>query len=708
MTYQPLARKYRPMTFSDLVGQETVSSSLSNAIRLGREPHGVIFSGVRGIGKTTTARLYAKALNCTVGVAGEPCGKCENCDAIARGCHEDVFEIDGASNNGVDEIRSLRDTVNYVPQRGKYRVYIIDEVHMLSTSAFNALLKTLEEPPSHVVFILATTEIHKLPDTISSRCLTFHLQKMKPKVIVDRIADILAREHIKYDEKALWLIAREGQGSMRDALTFLDQVIALGDGQVTFAVMKDMISGASIGPYIELLSKCLNREGKSVLEKIAELDSLGIQAKSYIGELATLSRHALIVRTLGVETPEIQSLGLDDGELGRLNDIASGAKEFDLNRLFRTLIKCLEDLDGSEMDRYISENYLLEWCFDPGLPSVEELRKGHFLSHSHSGQKMIPQRTETSSHPKSGVSAATSSAKATDIKPASIKPEALQAIVAEKGFEEPIPSKSKLNVKNFAQGMREALAEPPSKFGKEAETSTLQRQMTATSVAHEPEKSIVGHELDKKKSNFSEGLSPHQGLVSKEFQQNDKISSQSNDGKPASHGAEREDYLGELPSKTEQLNQDRGIATDGSASSGLRSLETKFPETWTQLVDIWKMTRPLEARKLEEVIPLKYTESQIRLGLKVDSLVGKALLQNDGTQKLKQDFCDLFSFKGELFIEILTDESGGESLLKVKERQAIERKEKLKNEALESPFVKHLSTAFGAPVLGVRVSDSNT
>ncbi len=695
------------MTFSDLVGQETVSSSLSNAIRLGREPHGVIFSGVRGIGKTTTARLYAKALNCTVGVAGEPCGNCENCDAIARGCHEDVFEIDGASNNGVDEIRSLRDTVNYVPQRGKYRVYIIDEVHMLSSSAFNALLKTLEEPPSHVVFILATTEIHKLPDTISSRCLTFHLQKMKPKVIVDRIANILAQEHIKYDEKALWLIAREGQGSMRDALTFLDQVIALGGGQVTFTVMKDMISGASIGPYIELLSKCLNREGKSVLEKIAEFDSLGIQAKSYIGELATLSRHALIVRTLGTETPEIQSLGLDDGELGRLSDIGTGARDFDLNRLFRTLIKCLEDLDGSEMDRYISENYLLEWCFDPGLPSVEDLRKGHFLNHSHSAQKAIPQRTETSSYQKSGVSSAVTSSKTTDLNPPSIKPEASKAVVAEKGFEEPVPSKTKLNVKNFAQGMREALAEPLSKLGQEAEKKPLQGQ-TAAASAQESANPIAGHELDKKKSNFSEGLSPHQSLEPHKLHQNDRRSAQTKNGKPTLEELGSEVYLGEVSSPTEPSNHGKVIAIDGNASGGIRVLETKFPETWTQLVDIWKITRPLEARKLEEVIPLNYTESQIRLGVKVESLVGKALLQNDGTQKLKQDFCDLFSFKGELFVDILTDESGGESLLKVKERQAIERKEKLKNEALDSPFVKHLSSAFGAQILGVRVSDSGT
>ena len=186
-SYIPLARKYRPATFSELAGQDATATALANAIRLGREPHAVIFSGVRGIGKTTSARLYAKALNCDTALSPEPCNHCESCLAITAGNHEDVMEIDGASNTSVDDVRALRETVSYVPQRSRFKVYIIDEVHMLSQSAFNALLKTLEEPPAHVVFIFATTELQKIPQTIMSRCQLFHLQRMGLNTIRERI-----------------------------------------------------------------------------------------------------------------------------------------------------------------------------------------------------------------------------------------------------------------------------------------------------------------------------------------------------------------------------------------------------------------------------------------------------------------------------------------------------------------------------------------
>jgi DNA polymerase-3 subunit gamma/tau len=719
------------MTFSDLVGQETVSSALSNAIRLGREPHGVIFSGVRGIGKTTTARLYAKALNCTVGLAAEPCGSCENCEAIARGNHEDVFEIDGASNNGVDEIRSLRETVNYAPQRGRYRVYIIDEVHMLSTSAFNALLKTLEEPPPHVVFILATTEIHKLPDTISSRCLTFHLQKMKPKVIVDRIADILVKENIKYEEKALWLIAREGQGSMRDALTFLDQVIALGDGQVTLGIMKDMVTGTSIGPYIELLSKCLDREGKKVLHQIAEFDSLGVQAKNYVSELATLSRHALIVRTLGIEASEIQSLGLDDGELSRLSEIAVSAKDFDLNRLFRTLVKCLEDLDGSEMDRYISENYLLEWCFDPGLPSIEEMRKGHFLTNS--APKAGFQRPEgkpvgssnAGSTQQSSQNAFSAGVQKSTQKPLSSPTKTAEGVMVqnpdkpsdpkERTFKGQAPeshapevdlppSKTKLNVKNFAQGMRDALAEPLAQAGKETPPTSGAKAEASFSSQNAGLKSPIQDE-DKKKSNLTLGVGkPNETGTIEVDRVSESIQDSPLEAKTLSNSKIELSNL-----ETSEPRPSLGSApASGEVKSDqpLNTLSSKFPESWTVLVEIWKRTRPLEARKLEEVIPLEFNQNQIRLGVKKESLSGQALLQSEGLAKLKQDFKDVFSFQGLLLVDISADMSVGESLLEVRQREAIEKKEKLRIEAIESPFVKQLSTAFGAPILNVRVSDS--
>jgi len=413
------------------------------------------------------------------------------------------------------------------------------------------------------------------------------------------------------------------------------------------------------------------------------------------------------VRTLGIETPEIQSLGLDDGELARLGSMAGGAKDFDLNRLFRTLIKCLHDLDGSEMDRYISENYLLEWCFDPGLPSVEDLRKGQFLNHSHSLQKPTFQSPQTTSPPKSATSAAISSSRVSDQNLTNLKVDASKLNVTEKSSEVPVPSKAKLNVKSFAQGMREALADPIPKLDQVAEQTPSQKTALLTPNDESQPKPSIGSELVKKKSNLTETLSHTQNLKSGIIHPIDQTSDQLKVDTAISIKAATKTHMDEPSSFLEQPHQAPPKKWEAPHSSELGAPETPFPETWNKLVDLWKTTRPLEARKLEEVIPLLYSDSQIRLGVKVDSLMGKVLLQNDGAQKLKQDFRDLFSFKGDLFVDILTDETSGESLLKVKEREALERKEKLKNEALESPFVKHLSSAFGAQVLGVRVSESN-
>jgi DNA polymerase-3 subunit gamma/tau len=380
LTYQPLATKYRPSRFSELVGQESTSKALANAIKMGREAHAVIFTGVRGVGKTTVARLYAKSLNCeNLSDASEPCNQCESCRAITLGCHEDVMEIDGASNTGVADVRALQETIEYVPQRSKFKVYIIDEVHMLSQAAFNALLKTLEEPPSHIVFVFATTELHKVPQTILSRCQSFYLKKLPTALIIKRLVDIFSKEGIKFDDKAVAVIAREGHGSMRDALTLADQAIALGQGNVTTDVLSNMISNLSSSPYLELLLALAERNFERVASSIAELDQGGVEFIKLVEEVAGFSRHAFIVQGIGINAIDTALLGLDDLEISKLETIAKTAKSFDLNRIFRTLMKCREELDGSALDRFIVENYLFEWCFDPGLPSVEDLLGGTAL-----------------------------------------------------------------------------------------------------------------------------------------------------------------------------------------------------------------------------------------------------------------------------------------------------------------------------------------
>jgi DNA polymerase III subunit gamma/tau len=365
--YQPLARKYRPQTFQDLVGQDATHQALANAIEMGREPHGVIFSGVRGIGKTTTARLYAKALNCQNGPTPEPCNQCESCFAITEGTHEDVIEIDGASNTSVDNIRNLRDTIQFVPQRSKFKVYIIDEVHMLSQSAFNALLKTLEEPPAHVVFVFATTELQKIPQTIISRCQLYYLQKFNLETIKARLVSILTKENLEFESQALTIIAREGHGSMRDALTLLDHVIAVGHGKVTLDALSKIIVNVQSTPFIELLSALLARNAEAVIQKIQQFAELGLDFKDVAEKTAAMARHAMIARDLGANHLEFSVLGLDDQETNSLLSCAKSSNPSDLNRLFRILVRCHRDLDGSALDRFILENTCLEWCFDPGL-----------------------------------------------------------------------------------------------------------------------------------------------------------------------------------------------------------------------------------------------------------------------------------------------------------------------------------------------------
>ena len=377
MSYQPLALKYRPARFQDMLGQDAVAKALANAILLGREPRAVLFTGVRGVGKTTVARLYAKALNCPSRLDGaEPCNACDSCLAIMAGRHEDVLEIDGASNTGVNDVRALQETVEYVPQRSRFKVYIIDEVHMLSTAAFNALLKTLEEPPRHVVFVFATTELEKVPATILSRCQAFYLKKLPVSLIRERLTHIMSAEGLEFEDKALTVIAREGHGSMRDALTLLDQAISLGQGAVTLAGLGPVVSRLSSSPYLDLLDAMVQRNAGQAMATIDQLDQNGAEFASVVEDVAKLARHGFVIKGLGRNALEINLLGLDDAEIERLFHIADKAAPFDLNRIFRTMAKARTDLDGSGLDRFVMENYVFEWCFDPGLPDVESLLKG--------------------------------------------------------------------------------------------------------------------------------------------------------------------------------------------------------------------------------------------------------------------------------------------------------------------------------------------
>ena len=294
MAYISIARKYRPSKFSEVVGQERITKTLKNAIKLGIFSHAYIFAGPRGIGKTTTARIVAKALNCENPEGGEPCNRCENCIEISRGSFPDVVEIDAASNRGIDHIRELRENVQYSPVKGKRKVYIVDEFHMLTKEAFNALLKTLEEPPEHVVFILATTEIDKIPATVLSRCQKFLFRKVPEEKVVETLKQICQRENVSCDEEALKLIAVASEGCLRDAESFLEQTIALGEGKVKPEIVSGFLGIVSQSELEKLLNLSFDGDKNALRERIEELESLGYDALSILKQLILLVKRRYV------------------------------------------------------------------------------------------------------------------------------------------------------------------------------------------------------------------------------------------------------------------------------------------------------------------------------------------------------------------------------------------------------------------------------
>ncbi|MCB1875333.1 MAG: DNA polymerase III subunit gamma/tau [Chromatiales bacterium] len=306
MSYQVLARKWRPRVFADLVGQEHVVRTLSNGLTGDRLHHAFLFTGTRGVGKTTIARIFAKALNCETGVTAEPCGQCPACREIDEGRFVDLLELDAASRTGVDSMRELLDNVQYTPSKGRYKVYLIDEVHMLSLSAFNALLKTLEEPPPHVKFLLATTDPQKIPVTILSRCLQFNLKRLGVELIRGQMTRILQQEGIVAEESALAALAVAADGSMRDGLSLLDQAIAYGGGQVNTAEVSDMLGTVAHADLYGLLDALSDGDGAGLLDKVDEIASHGPDFEALLKELVALLHRIALAQLVVVNTDEAE------------------------------------------------------------------------------------------------------------------------------------------------------------------------------------------------------------------------------------------------------------------------------------------------------------------------------------------------------------------------------------------------------------------
>ena len=333
MSYTVMARKRRPQAFETVVAQNHVTTTLQNAIRLGRVAQSYLFSGPRGTGKTTTARLLAMALNCEQGPTAEPCGECASCVAIRQGNSMDVLEIDGASNRGIDEIRQLREEVGYAASQGKRRVYIIDEVHMLTTEAFNALLKTLEEPPAHVVFVFATTEAHKVPETILSRCQRYNFRRIPPVAIVEELKMAVDEEGVVAEESALFLIARKADGGMRDALSLLDQVIAFSDAGITEDAVQNLLGLIPRDVYFGLTQAIVERDGARALEIVDELAREGSDLGEFVAGLMAHFRHLLIACAAGDLTDE----NLPEADRAQYAEGAAQFEEADLVRMFNAV-----------------------------------------------------------------------------------------------------------------------------------------------------------------------------------------------------------------------------------------------------------------------------------------------------------------------------------------------------------------------------------
>ncbi len=373
MSYQVIARKYRPLSFADLTGQENISRTLSQALDQRRLHHAYLFSGVRGTGKTTTARILAKGLNCHTGVTSRPCLQCPSCVEIASGNSLDVLEIDAASNTGVDNVRDvIINNIATISARDRYKVFVIDEVHMLSTSAFNALLKTLEEPPSHVVFIMATTELHKVPDTILSRCQQFEFRQIPTEKIFQRLREIAGGEDVKISDAALREIARAGAGSLRDAQSAFDQVIAFsGDqiGEEDVANALGLVGAATLGRFMEAIAA---RNTSEILNLVDEVFVRGYDLRNFTRELIAYLRHLLVVKSGITET---EKLGVTDVEVDRLKRLSSGFSEEDLVRSFHLLAETEKEIKDSPHPRFQLEIGLVKLTHATRLRTLDELIK---------------------------------------------------------------------------------------------------------------------------------------------------------------------------------------------------------------------------------------------------------------------------------------------------------------------------------------------
>jgi DNA polymerase-3 subunit gamma/tau len=372
MSYQVLARKYRPQKFSEVIGQEHVTRTLTNAIEQQRTAHGYIFSGHRGIGKTTVARILAMALNCRSSdkPMSEPCGICESCTEIRAGNSVDVIEIDAATNRGIDEIRELREATRYRPARDRFKIYILDEAHQITDAAFNALLKTLEEPPGHVVFMLATTQPEDIPQTIRSRCQHFSFRAVKFEEILGQLKDLVAKEQLEADEDALALVAEGGDGSIRDALSILDQAIASSSGRLSLDEVRQLVGAAPSGVLEQIMQSVAQSSSEDVLRVVDQLISEGHSPTHFARQMVRFLRNTVVAKIAGADSSLLQTSG---DERKRVTRVAELFSEEDLARHLQIMLRTHAELGYRQEQRFHLELGLLKMAHAQRLLPIEQL-----------------------------------------------------------------------------------------------------------------------------------------------------------------------------------------------------------------------------------------------------------------------------------------------------------------------------------------------
>ncbi|MDD6616675.1 MAG: DNA polymerase III subunit gamma/tau [Lachnospiraceae bacterium] len=377
MGYTALYRKFRPDTFADVKGQDHIVTALKNQIKADRIGHAYLFCGTRGTGKTSVAKIFARAVNCEHPVDGNPCNECAACRAIASGSSMNVIEIDAASNNGVDNIREIREEVSYSPAEGKYKVYIIDEVHMLSIGAFNALLKTLEEPPSYVIFILATTEAHKIPVTILSRCQRYDFRRISQDTILERLKDLMEKEHVDAEERALRYVAKKGDGSLRDALSLLDQCIAFYLGEtLTYDKVLEVLGAVDTDVYSDLLRKILRENVAEVISTLEKLVMRGTDLTQFVSDFTWYLRNLMLLKA----SDEMEDvLDVSTENLAQLREEAAMVREDTLMRYIRIFSELSGSIRYATNKRVLLEMALIKLCKPEAerdeLSLLERIRK---------------------------------------------------------------------------------------------------------------------------------------------------------------------------------------------------------------------------------------------------------------------------------------------------------------------------------------------